>query len=74
MTRRRVATGSPRSSTWSINVKIAVFAPMPSASVRTTMTAKAEFLRRARDACRMSRQIVLISDSLDFFRCPGGPV
>ncbi len=34
-------TGSMRSSTWSVSEKIAVLAPMPSASVRTTTMVKA---------------------------------
>ena len=47
-------TGSIRSSTWSINVKMAVLAPMPSASDRIATHAKTGLLRSVRTASRMS--------------------
>ena len=44
------STGSARSITWSSRVKIAVLAPLPSASVRITIAAKAGFFQKTRSA------------------------
>jgi hypothetical protein len=44
------STGSARSITWSISVKIAVLAPLPRASVKTTIAAKAGFFQKTRSA------------------------
>ena len=44
------STGSARSITWSSRVKIAVLAPLPRASVRTTIAAKAGFFQKTRSA------------------------
>ena len=44
------STGSARSITWSIRLKIAVLAPLPRASVSTTIAAKAGFFQKTRSA------------------------
>jgi len=49
----------------SINVKIAVFAPIPSASDNTATTAKPRFFRKIRNAYRMSESIAPPDQTLD---------
>ena len=44
------STGSARSITWSSSVKMAVLAPLPSASVRITIAANAGFFQKTRSA------------------------
>src|SRR5882724_1944079 len=48
-------TGRRRSNTWSSNVKIAVFAPMPSAKVSTATTVNPGLRRKVRSAYCKSR-------------------
>ena len=43
-------TGKYRSNTWSIKVKMELLAPMPIASVRTTIAVKPGFERKERSA------------------------
>src|SRR5688572_9329796 len=53
-------TGSFLSSNWSMRVKIAVFAPIPSASERMATDAKSGLRRRLRKASRRSEVEVLM--------------
>ena len=55
------STGSARSITWSSSVKMAVLAPLPSASVRITIAAKAGFFQKTRSASFRSWPSPLIS-------------
>src|SRR5436309_3939 len=59
MMRSLCGYGSGRSITASTTLKIAVVAPMPSASVRTTTVVKPGFLRTERAAYRRSCQIAV---------------
>ena len=57
-------TGKRRSRIWSSNVKMAVFAPMPSASVSTATAVNIGFFTSIRAAKRTSRTISAMSSTL----------
>jgi hypothetical protein len=57
------STGSIRSSTWLNTVKIAVFAPMPKASVNTAVTVNPGARAICRNAYRTSCMIPFIASS-----------
>ena len=58
----RALTGSLRSRIWSISVKIAVLAPMPSASDRMATVANSGLRRSPRSARRRSPMNVVMGD------------
>src|SRR3954471_21511259 len=53
------AMGSLRRRIWSISVKMAVFAPIPSASDRIATTANSGLRRRPRSANRRSEKVAI---------------
>src|SRR5688572_16577588 len=55
-------TGSSRSSTWSTSVKMAVFAPIPSAIDRMATAVNTGALRRPRHAYRMSASTCVMTE------------